>query len=264
MTHRAIKGKSGNGSDRSDFSQLAQVYDDLRPQTESWWALFDELVRLGDLRGQRVLEVGCGTGTLAAALAERELAKVWAIDREPAMVEQAQARLPGGARARVAECEALPFKDAWFDRAVMRLVVHHLDRPRAFAEVKRVLTPEGRVVIATIDAPTVADTWFNVFFPSALTHDEDRFAPAEVLEEELREAGFARAESTVFVQEERFPREQALAKLRGRFVSSLEVVPDDELAEGIARAERELPDVLVRPLHWRLVVGVTAREGLTK
>jgi ubiquinone/menaquinone biosynthesis C-methylase UbiE len=227
----------------------------LRPQTKAWWELFALLVREGDLRGQRILEVGCGTGTLAAALAERELAKVWAIDREPAMVAQARARLPRGAQARVAEAEALPFKDGWFDRAVMRLVVHHLERPRAFAELHRVLTEQGRLVVATIDHAGVAGTWFNEFFPSARMHDIDRFAPAETLIAELTGAGFVDVTSTVLEQEERWPRDEALRKLRARFVSSLEVVPDYELEQGLARAQVELPDVLVRPLCWRILVA---------
>jgi ubiquinone/menaquinone biosynthesis C-methylase UbiE len=113
-----------------------------------------------------VLEIGCGTGTLATALAERELAKVWAIDAEPAMVAQARARLPRGAQAKVAEAEALPFKDGWFDRAVMRLVVHHVDRPRAFAELHRVLVANGRLVIATLDPASFVHHWAAPFFPS--------------------------------------------------------------------------------------------------
>ena len=107
-----------------DFGARAARYDELRPADASWWELYDVLVREGDLRGRRILEVGCGTGQLAAALAGRSAARVWAVDAEPAMVELARRR---GVAAKVARAEALPFKDGWFERVVMRLAVHLLD-----------------------------------------------------------------------------------------------------------------------------------------
>ena len=78
-----------------------------------------------------MLDVGCGTGVLAAALAERIAARVWAVDPEPAMVEVARGRLPKGAGVREGRAEELPFRDGWFERAVMRLAIHLVDRARA-------------------------------------------------------------------------------------------------------------------------------------
>src|SRR5437773_5237391 len=62
----------------------------LFPYTTLFRSVFDLLVREGDLRGRRVLEVGCGTGQLAAALAERAYAKVWAVDASPEMLAVAR------------------------------------------------------------------------------------------------------------------------------------------------------------------------------
>ncbi|MDX6511600.1 MAG: hypothetical protein QOE36_1104, partial [Gaiellaceae bacterium] len=95
------------------------------------------LVREGDLRGRRVLDAGCGTGTLSAALAERAAAKVWGVDAEPRMLEVARSRVPAGVGVREGSLEALPFRDGWFERAVARLVLHLVDRRRAFAELRR-------------------------------------------------------------------------------------------------------------------------------
>src|SRR5262245_19418501 len=103
------------------FDRCAARYDELRPVDANWWQLFDRLVELGELRGARVLEVGCGTGRLADALAERALARVWAVDASAEMVARAKEL---GVNARVARAEALPFTRGWFDAAVMRMSLH--------------------------------------------------------------------------------------------------------------------------------------------
>jgi ubiquinone/menaquinone biosynthesis C-methylase UbiE len=75
----------------SHFGAIAGSYDRLRPVDEKWWQLFDLLVAAGDLAGRRTLDVGCGTGTLAVALAERG-GKVWGVDSSPEMLAEAQAK----------------------------------------------------------------------------------------------------------------------------------------------------------------------------
>src|SRR5918911_382246 len=111
---------SSSASPDSHFADVAARYDELRPQDARWWRVFDELVRLGDLRGRRVLDVGAGTGQFAAALAERALARVWAVDASREMVERARS---AGVAAKVATAERLPFKDSWFERCVARMAV---------------------------------------------------------------------------------------------------------------------------------------------
>ena len=147
----------------SGFDRCAARYDELRPVDENWWELFETLVELGALRGERVLEIGCGTGRLAQALEERALARVWAVDASSEMVARTKSL---GVNARVARAEALPFKRGWFDAAVLRMVVHLVDRPRALAEAARVLSPAGRLVIATEDPASFDDVWFARWFPS--------------------------------------------------------------------------------------------------
>lgn len=111
--------------------------------------------------GDRVLDVGTGPGYLALAAA-RVVGPVGAavgIDASAEMIDRARARAAReGSKAeyRVASAEALPFEDGSFDVVVSRLVLHHLPadvKPRALADMKRVLVPGGRVLIADLASP---------------------------------------------------------------------------------------------------------------
>jgi SAM-dependent methyltransferase len=188
-----------------------------------------------------VLELGSGTGRLAAALTERELCRLWGVDPSPEMLAVAKRQAPG-ARFKLARAEALPFKDGWFERAVARLVVHVLDRPRAFAEVQRVLAPGGRFVVATLDPSHFDAWWLNRFFPSLAAIDRARFPTAEGLEAELAHAGFAAVRVTPLSQGATISRETALKKIAGRHISTFDLLDEREYEEGRARAARELEE----------------------
>jgi len=109
-------------------------------------ALLDPATIIGDL--------GCGTGELTAALAPH-VAHVHAIDASAPMLAAARARTAGAANVTIAEgtLEALPLADATLDAAVLLLVLHHVADPaRALAEVRRVLRPNGRLLVADMRA----------------------------------------------------------------------------------------------------------------
>ncbi len=238
-----------------DFGPLASTYDALRPVDANWRELYELLVREGDLRARRVLEVGCGTGRLAAELAG--IARVWAVDPSLPMLEQARRNAPANVGFREARAEELPFKDSWFERIVARLVVHLVDRPVAFAEWRRVLAADGRAVIATFDPAHFDDYWLNRLFPSLEAIDRARFPKGDELRAELTGSGFRDVRLVPLVQRATATREEALEKIRGRYISTLRLISDAEHAEGLARAERELPERTDYVLEW-LVAVVTA------
>jgi SAM-dependent methyltransferase len=223
---------------------------------DDWRALVDALVRVGDLRGRRVVDVGTGTGTLAAYLAERHACKVWAVEPSPEMLEVARRRVPAGVGLKLGSAEALPFKDEWFERTVMRLVVHLLDRPRAFAELHRVLRPSGVLAIATFDPTHFAGFWLNRLFPSLEAIDRARFPEPEPLHRELLDAGFDEVRSERHSQSRTITRATALERIRGRHISTFDLLDPDELAAGTTRAERELPSQVEVRLEWLLVAAV--------
>jgi SAM-dependent methyltransferase len=103
-------------------------------------------------RGQRVLDVGCGTGALTAKLVERLGADlVAAVDPSEPFVRAVRERLPG-VDVRAAGAEGLPFRDATFDACLAQLVVHFIGDPVAgLGEMARVVRPGGRVACTVWD-----------------------------------------------------------------------------------------------------------------
>jgi SAM-dependent methyltransferase len=236
-------------------ARVAERYDELRA-ADDYHELTDRLVRAGDLAGRRVLDVGCGTGTLAVDLAVRYGCRVWGIDPSPEMLAVAKQKAGSAARFKLAPAEQLPFKEGWFERATMVSVAHHVERPRAFAEVRRVLQPDGRLVISNADPEGFAERWVMEFFPELLDRELARFPTADDLERELGAAGFDDVDITRLAVERSYSRETALAKLRGRHISSFDLLTEDEFRAGLDRVEREAPPWIDYTLRALLVVAV--------
>ena len=220
---------------------------------DKWREVFALLVDVGDLQGRRTLDVGCGTGAFAAALAERG-GKVWGIDASPEMLAEAQAK-ETAARFKQASAEALPFKDGWFERVVMRLSLHHLDRSRALAEAGRVLVPGGRLVVGTFDPHQFADYWLTRFFPSIARIDAARFPDRPTLERELVKAGFASPTTHRLTQEAVLSRADALERIRCRYISTLRLMDEAEFDRGLASAEADLPPEVDYRIEWLIVAA---------
>jgi SAM-dependent methyltransferase len=101
-------------------------------------------------RGQRALDVGCGTGALTAALVSQlGSAAVSAVDPSPSFVEAMRGRFPN-LDVRCASAERLPFRKERFDVAAAQLVVHFMAEPvGGLAEMARV-TKRGGLVAACV------------------------------------------------------------------------------------------------------------------
>jgi len=109
----------------------------------------------GIAENERVLDVGCGTGSLTYALAEAaNVAAVTGIDQAEVYLDYARSRTsdPRFSFER-ADARGLPFGDGAFDRAFSMLVLQFIpDVERAVAEMRRVVRPGGRVAAAVWDS----------------------------------------------------------------------------------------------------------------
>lgn len=139
-----------------------------------WYARPAVLDLLGDVAGRRVLDAGCGSGPLLADLTEQG-ARVAGFDASPAMIRLARERLGDEADLTVADLtRPLPYGDAVFDDAVAMLVLHYLeDWSRPLAELRRVLSPGGRLVVV-VNHPVI---------PPVMYPELDYFATVPNVEE---------------------------------------------------------------------------------
>ena len=197
-----------------------------------------------------MLDIGCGTGRFLAQLAE--VAKAWGVDPSPEMLEVARSRA-GSAGLKLGSAEQLPFKDGWFERATMWLVAHLVDRPRAFAEARRVLEPGGRFAVATFDPSYFDAFWLNELFPSMERIDRERFPTADELTAGLGD--FAEVRLTRLSQTGSLTREDALERIRGKHISTFDLISEEEYQSGVERAERELPEHVDYRIEWLVAVA---------
>ncbi len=156
------------GGDSADGFLPALAYDRLTP-------LYDPIVKLstreravkeallaqaGLAPGMRVLDLGCGTGTLAI-VAKQLVAdvEIEGIDADPAMLERARDKADAGDLDIVfteAMSDALPATPASYDRVLSTLFFHHLTpegKRQTLSELMRVLKPGGELHIADWGRP---------------------------------------------------------------------------------------------------------------
>jgi ubiquinone/menaquinone biosynthesis C-methylase UbiE len=135
------------------YDQFAAAYA-ADNESNAFNALYERpamLALLGDMRGKRVLDVGCGAGALALALLERG-ARVMGLEVSPGMAELARRRLGERATIEVADL-ARPLTmlaDESIDVVAASLVIHYLEHwEPPLLELRRVLVPGGMLALST-------------------------------------------------------------------------------------------------------------------
>ena len=143
----------------NDYDILAEAYtaDNESSLINAYYARPAILALAGDVAGRRILDAGCGSGPLSAALRDRG-ATMTGFDSSAKMLQLARRRLGPAADLHLADLGSpLPFPDAAFDDVIACLVLHYLqDWTAPLAELRRVLRPGGRLIVA-VDHPYAVD-----------------------------------------------------------------------------------------------------------
>jgi SAM-dependent methyltransferase len=148
-------GESADPPKLNDYDGFAEAYT-ASSETSFVNAYYERpamLALAGEVAERRILDAGCGSGPLHAALRDRG-AVVTGIDKSAGMLEQARRRLGDDADLLVAELGSpLPFADETFHDVTASLVLHYLkDWGPALAELRRVLKRSGRLIVS-VDHP---------------------------------------------------------------------------------------------------------------
>jgi ubiquinone/menaquinone biosynthesis C-methylase UbiE len=155
--------------------------------------VYDDLVAHSGARpGDRVLDIGCGTGYLTrrATRAVTPGGHVVGIDPSPPVINYATRQAPANCTFQLASAQALPHPDASFDLVISSLAIHHLppdERPTALREAYRVLRPGGRLLIADFRPPRNRIANYLI---SAQSGHEMRHNPIGHLAGLIAQAGF--------------------------------------------------------------------------
>ena len=156
---------------RGAFNRAATHYDQVARLQREVAAQLLERLDIIRVEPRVILDIGCGTGYLSAAVARRYRgARVLGVDIAEAMAQRANATTKGLApRAQTAlglrgprhfvcaDAEALPLMPASVDMAVSNLTLQWCDARRVFAEVLRVLKPGGLFMFATLGPDTLKE-----------------------------------------------------------------------------------------------------------
>ena len=191
---------------------MTRFYDPVLRFTLRERTFKSELIRQANIQpGQRVLDLGCGTATLTLLVKQRHPeSEVVGLDGDAKVLALARAKAErAGAHVEFKHglSFALDFPDASFDRVVSSLLFHHLtleNKLQTFAEVRRVLRPDGELHVA--DWGRARNAWMRTAFLAiqlldgfATTTDNVRGRLPELMTQAgLQGAQETRAFSTVF------------------------------------------------------------------
>ena len=165
--------------------------------------------------------------------------------------------MPRNAGLKQGTAEALPFRDGWFHAAVCWLTIHLMDRPRAFADIARVLAPGGRPrECATFDPDYFDGFWLNRLFPSMEAADRARFPDPKEAGARPRRRGPRAGAWSALPRPARSPATTPWRRSGGRHISTFQLIPDDEYTgRPRARGTGSLPERVDYTVKWLLADG---------
>lgn len=232
-----------------DATTLPAEYDRARghsPEVLDLW--MDTVARYaGRETLSRILDLGCGTGRFADALASRFGATVIGVDPSRKMLEQARSKpVEGRVRYLRASGEAVPLRDGAADLIFMSMVFHHfIDRRRVGDECARI-APLVFLRAATVER--IAAYAYVPFIPASVPILYERLNRTADIVATFEAAGFETVAAEVIVQQIASTYTAYADKLAEGGDSVLASVDKDELQEGLAAIRRHAARVDPQPV----------------
>ena len=205
-------------------------------------------------RGARVLDIGGGTGAHSAVMrADGHL---------PVLIDPSLAQRQKAIKQNLTVVggisQSLPFAGDCFDMAYFHLSLHYGNWSDALAEAARVVRPGGRLWIWTFSRHYLANSFAGRWFPSVHRHDLERFPEVSDVIAHLQSLGVSNTESRISIETVERTVAEWEERFRARFVSTLQMIDDDELGSGVRmfRDRYTQPDETVAvDLEFQSIVG---------
>jgi len=233
-------------SAKESFRQLAPVYDKYRKPDELILRLLSEEIQklAGTVGNLSMLDVGCGTGGYSIPLAKQFAIKLTGIDVSKEMLERARSKHSNG-NWILGDIESIDFEENSFDVVLMSYVLHHMrDYKRTLKPVYKILkSASGLLFIVTDDHDQFYSSFYHKYVPKIMEIDLNRFPKVNELCNYLRSINFkvrvkkVRHKQYISCEED---IEKLIEQGKARYFSTLTLLTDKELDEGLKRMKRAL------------------------
>jgi ubiquinone/menaquinone biosynthesis C-methylase UbiE len=165
---------------RGNYDRLSQWYEGFTGPELKYMRI--GLKMLDIQAGEKVLEIGCGTGhaLIDMAYSSSEKGMVYGIDLSKGMIHKSQrkvsrARLASRINLQIGDAVGLPYKSNCFNAMFMSFtleIFNSSEIPHILAEIKRVLIPGGRLVVVALEKKNIRAVniyeWFHFQMPSVV------------------------------------------------------------------------------------------------
>lgn len=233
-----------------NYDKVASTYDRHR---RGGGPYLDRLIALASQSHPRtVLELGAGTGnnTLAFSLGYTG-SRLLCIERSAGMLRHGASK-PTSASWIQGDALQIPLASGSVDFVFSIYMLHHIRQLDVlFGECARVLR-QGCAVFVTTTHSFIRRHPMARYFPSFAAIDTGRFQDVPEVAHELSQAGFSRVEHAVCVAESTPVDSAYVEKVAGKFLSTFELMPQDEFETGLARlrSDVEAQGALAEPVAW--------------
>jgi hypothetical protein len=220
-----------------DLEALASAYDHRPPSVAALARAAAAADDAGLAAGMRALDAGGGRGAHAGVFAARGADAV-VVDRSEAMAGSS-VRVPG-IRAVIGDLAALPFGSAVFDLVYFHLTIHYGDWRRNLAEAARV--GRGSIWVWTLGSDHHRNSFLGRWFPGIVAIDERRFPEPGDVAAALTDLGLGGSAGGRCTERVERTAGSWRAAVEAGFVSTLQMIPAEELAAGLERFDATHPD----------------------